>query len=148
MSTTYPRSTSSDHPGSDSDVHARTWLKPNQVDELRGTCLSEAVPTYRQDRNEAIVALAYDTGIRVGALDLLDVDQLDFQSGSLYLLSEIQKGNPPPATLDLEASTARLLRRYLRDRWKDTPALFPSRSSDRLSERSVRPVIEKLARLD
>ena len=34
---------------------------------------------------------------------------------------------------------------YLRDRWKDTDALFPTRSSDRLSTRSLRRLVGKLA---
>ena len=52
---------------------------------------------------------------------------------------------PPPATLELATDTVRLLRRYLRDRWKDTDALFPTRSSDRITTRSLQRVIEKLA---
>ena len=145
MSTTHPTSTTSHRPRRKSDVHARTWLKPTQVDTLRDVCLTESVPTYLQDRNEAIVALMYDTGLRVAELVALDVEYLDLEAGTVFLPSEIQKGNPAPATLGLEASTVRLLRRYLRDRWKDTPALFPSRSSDRITARSIRRLVEKLA---
>lgn len=145
MSTTDTARTVSHRPRSNSDVQATTWLKPRQVTALRDVCLTEAVPTYLQDRNEAIVALLYDTGLRVGELVALDVDHLDLEAGTLFLPSAIQKGSPPPATLALEAGTVRLLRRYLRDRWKESPALFPARSSDRISERSVRRLIKKLA---
>ena len=150
MSTTNPTRPSSNRPRTNSEVHSRgtaratTWLKPRQVERLRDVCLSDAVPTYLQDRNEALVALAYDTGLRVGELVALDVDHVDLDAGTVYLPSRIQKGSPPPATLELEASTVRLLRRYLRDRWKDTDALFPSRSSDRLTSRAVRNLVEKL----
>ncbi|WP_247010813.1 site-specific integrase [Halorientalis litorea] len=146
MSTTHTDVTNPDVQHTDSNGRARTWLKPEQVDQMRDVCLTEAVPTYLQDRNEAIVALLYDAGLRAGELCALDVDHVDLEAGTVYLPSEIQKGSsPPPATLELQSETVRLLRRYLRDRWKDTRALFPTRSSDRLSTRSLQRLIEKLA---
>lgn len=105
---------------------ARTWLTPNQVEQLRDVCLTDAVPTYLQDRNEALVVLAYDAGLRAGELVGLDVDHVDLDAGTVYLPTRIQKGDAPPATLALKRDTVRVLRRYLRDRWKDTPALIRS----------------------
>ena len=145
MSTTHTDVTNPDVQHTDSDGRARTWLKPEQVDRLRDVCLTDAVPTYLQDRNEAIVALLYDAGLRAGELCALDVDHLDLDAGTVYLPSRIQKGSPPPATLELATDTVRLLRRYLRDRWKDTDALFPTRSSDRPTTRSLQRLVEKLA---
>jgi len=147
MSTTTPTSDRPNRSRSKSEVHDRatTWLKPGQVDHLRDVCLTGAVPTYLQDRNEAIVALAYDAGLRVGELVALDTDHVDLEAKTVYLPSRIQKGSPPPATLGLDGDTVRLLRRYLRDRWKDTEALLPSRSSERISERAVRNLVGKLA---
>jgi integrase len=137
-----PASSDSNH---DVDARARTWLKPDQVEELRDVCLSDAVPTYLQDRNEAIITLLYDAGLRAGELCALDVDHLDLDARMVYLPSAIQKGSPPPATLELNRETTRVLRRYLRDRWKETPALFPSRSSDRLTTSSLQHLIETFA---
>ena len=145
MSTTHTDVTNPDVQHTDSDGRARTWLKPEQVDRLRDVCLTDAVPTYLQDRNEAIVALLYDAGLHAGELCALGVDHLDVDAGTVYLPSRIQKGLPPPATLELATDTVRLLRRYLRDRWKDTDALFPTRSSDRLTTRSLQRLVEKLA---
>ena len=145
MSTIHTTVTNPDVQHTDSDGRARTWLKPEQVDRLRDVCLTDAVPTYLQDRNEAIVALLYDAGLRAGEVCALGVDHLDLDAGTVYLPSRIQKGSPPPATLELAPDTARLLRRYLRDRWKDTDALFPTRSSDRLTTRSLQRLVEKLA---
>ena len=145
MSTTHTDVTNPDVQHTDSDGRARTWLKPEQADRLRDVCLTDAVPTYLQDRNEAIVALLYDAGLRAGELCALEVDHLDLDAGTVYLPSRIQKGSPPPATLELAPDTVRLLRRYLRDRWKDTDALFPTRSSDRLTTRSLQRLVEKLA---
>ncbi|MWV41186.1 site-specific integrase [Natrialba sp. INN-245] len=145
MSTTHTDVTNPDVQHTDSDGRARTWLKPEQVEQLRDVCLSGAVPTYLQDRNETIVALLYDAGLRAGEVCALDVDHVDLEAGTVYLPSRIQKGSPPPATLELANDTVRLLRRYLRDRWKDTDALFPTRSSDRLTTRSLQRLVEKLA---
>ncbi|GAB6880735.1 hypothetical protein JCM17823_30200 [Halorubrum gandharaense] len=145
MSTTHTDVTNPDVQHTDSNGRARTWLKPEQVDQMRDVCLTDAVPTYLQDRNEAIVALLYDAGLRAGELCALEVDHLDLDAGTVYLPSRIQKGSPPPATLELAPDTTRLLRRYLRDRWKDTDALFPTRSSDRLTTRSLQRLVEKLA---
>jgi len=124
---------------------ARTWLKPEQVEQLRDECLTDTCPTYLQDRDEAIVTLAYDAGLRAAELAGLDVDHVDLDAGTVYLPTAIQKGSPPPATLELDRDTVRTLRRYLRDRWKDTSALFPTRSSDRITTRSLRRLVEKLA---
>lgn len=128
---------------------AKSWLKPPQVEALRDVCLTEAVPTYLQDRDEALIALLYDAGLRAGETCGLDVDHLDFEAGTVYLPGEIQKSangrTPPPATLELAPDTVRLLRRYLRDRWKDTEAVFPSRSSPRLTPRSLRRRVKRLA---
>ena len=145
MSSTEPMLSNPDVEDSDEYSRAQTWLKPNQVERLRDVCLSEAVAPYLQDRNEVIVALLYDAGLRAGELCALDVSHLDLENGTVYLPSAIQKGSPPPATLKLKPETVRLLRRYLRDRWKDTTALFPTRSSDRITTRSLQRLIEKLA---
>jgi integrase/recombinase XerD len=52
---------------------------------------------------------------------------------------------PPPVTLGLADDTARLVSAYLTNRWKDSPALFPSCSSDRISEQGVRDMLYKVA---
>lgn len=131
-----------------SDVHATTWLKPEQVEQMRDVCLTEAFPTYLQDRNEAIVALLYDLGLRASELCGLDVEYVDLEAGTVFLPSRIQKGDPIPATLELGrwgTDASRPLRRYLNRRWKDTDAVFPTRSSDRLTTRSLERLIKKIA---
>jgi integrase/recombinase XerC len=147
MPTAHHDTTNSDvhSTGTDDGGRARTWLKPDQVEQLRDGCLTDTCPTYLQDRDETIITLAYDAGLRAGELAGLDVEHVDLDAGTLYLPTSIQKGSPPPATLELERDTVRTLRRYLRDRWKDTAALFPTRSSDRITTRSLRRLVEKLA---
>jgi integrase/recombinase XerC/integrase/recombinase XerD len=125
------------------------WLTPDQVDDLRSACYSTGAD-YLQQRNEAIIALMYDTGLRVGELVAVKVDMLREGNTALYLPTEIQKdypndNEPAPATLELSADVSRLLSSYLNSRWKDSPALFPSRSSDRITTQGIRNAISKVA---
>lgn len=133
----------------DTKVRATVWLKPDQVDALRSACYDVGAP-YLQQRNEAIVALLYDTGLRVGEAVAVNVEHLRDDCETLYLPGHIQKdyptdNSPGPKPLGLSADTTRVLRAYLNSRWKDTEALFPSRSSDRITTQGVRDMLKKVA---
>lgn len=130
-------------------VQADAWLKPSQVERLRSACYSVGAD-YLQQRNEAIIALLADTGLRVGELVAVDVDFLRDGNSALYLPAQIQKdyptdSSPNAATLELADDVSRLLSSYLTNRWKDSPALFPSRSSDRITTQGVRDMLHKVA---
>lgn len=130
------------------DVEPQTWLKPEQIDSMKDACLSADFPPYLQDRNLAIVSLMYDTGFRAAETVALNTEHLDLNAGVVRLPSDLQKGNAPSVQIELGkygADSSRDLRRYLRDRWKDTDALFPSRSDDRLTTRSLRRLIGRVA---
>jgi len=130
---------------------ARAWLKPEQVADLRDAALASGA-TYLQERNDMIVALLYDLGLRVGELVTLDAGDFDLDERELYLPAHKQKDypdpdhSPPPRYMDVDREVCRDLRRYLDRRWKDPGALLPSRQSDRMSTESVRNVISRLAR--
>lgn len=133
----------------DSQVRATVWLTPEQVDELRSACYRVGTD-YLQQRNEAIIALCYDTGLRVGELVQVDVELLRQDNTELYLPGAIQKdypnaNSPGPRTIEVASDTTRLLSAYLANRWKDSPALFPSRSSDRITTQGVRNMLHKVA---
>ena len=133
----------------DSKVRAKVWLKPEQVEALRSACYSTGA-NYLQQRNEAIIAVLADTGLRVGEIVAVDVEMLREENSTLYVPTEIQKdypneNSPPPATLELANDVARLLSSYLTNRWKDSEALFPSRSSDRCTTQAVRDMLHKVA---
>jgi integrase/recombinase XerC/integrase/recombinase XerD len=134
----------------DSKVRAKVWVTPTQVDALRSACYATGAE-YLQQRNEAIIASLYDSGLRVGELVQLDVELLRGGNSELYLPTGIQKdypndNSPPPVTLELSDDTARLLSAYLNTQWKDSLALFPSRSSDRISEQGIRNMLHKIAK--
>jgi integrase/recombinase XerC/integrase/recombinase XerD len=114
------------------------------------TAILQASASYLQERNDAMLALMYDTGLRVGELVDLNVEHLREHHAKLYLPTEVQKdypneNSPPPKTLTLASNTTRALTTYLNTRWKDPNALFPSRSSERISEQGVRDVVTKAA---
>jgi len=131
----------------DSKVRAKVWLTPDQVDDLRSTCYSTGAD-YLQQRNEAIIALMYDTGLRVGTSSRR-LDMLREGNSLLYVPTEIQKdypndNEPAPATLELASDVTRLLSSYLNSRWKDSAALFLSWTSDRITTQGVRDAISKV----
>jgi integrase/recombinase XerC/integrase/recombinase XerD len=133
----------------DSKVRAKVWLTPDQVDGLRNACYEQGAE-YLQQRNDAIITLMYDTGLRVGELVAVDVGMLREGNTELYLPAKIQKdypndNSPTPKRLGLSSDTTRLLSSYLSGRWKDSEALFPSRSSDRISTQGVRNIVSKAA---
>ncbi|WP_276249173.1 site-specific integrase [Haladaptatus sp. YSMS36] len=132
-----------------SKVRAKVWLTPDQVDALRTACYETGAP-YLQQRNEAIIALTYDTGLRVGELVDVDVEMLRERNSELYLPGHIQKdypndNSPGPVTLELSADVTRILSSYLNSRWKESSALFPARSSDRITTQGVRNLLHKVA---
>jgi integrase/recombinase XerD len=132
-----------------SKARASAWLKPDQVDALR-TAVYRCRPDYLQQRDDALIALMYDTGLRVGETVALNVEHLRDDRATLYLPGPIQKDyptdeSPGPARLGLAEDTTRTLSGYLANRWKDTEALFPSRSSPRLTPQAVRNMVEAVA---
>ena len=143
-----PQSTPSRKTGAQSK-QAATWLIPEQIETIRDACLSDTFPSYLQDRNETIITVLADTGLRVSELVALDWNYLDLdaESPELILPGNIQKGNKRDAYLDLDRETARQLRRYRNRVWKETPAMFPSRQSDRMSTTSVRRMVKKAAQV-
>ena len=119
-----------------SKVQASVWLKPDQLDALR-TAVYRCRPDYLQERDDTILTLMYDTGVRVGELVAIDTDHLRDDNSVLYLPAHIQKeyptdNSPSAARLGLATDTTRTVTSYLSQRWKDTTALFPSRSSERI----------------
>ncbi len=140
-----------------SNGRAKVWLKPNQVRDLQAAAQSDSFLGYLRDRNEMIVRLLYDTGLRVGELVQLDVDYLHLEDEQPYvdIPAHIQKDYPTdrspkyqPMNLGIDQSTEDTvprLRAYLNNRWKDSDAIFPSRQSDRMTTESVRRVIRSLA---
>ena len=128
----------------------RSWLKPEQIDQLRTATVANSAD-YLAARNDAIIALLADTGLRVGELvQVTDNGMFDADDGVLRIPSGIQKQypngqTPPPRTIDLEADTVRTIQTFLNSRWKESEYLFPSRQKPKMTEQAVRNVIQNAA---
>lgn len=133
-------------------VEAKHWLKPDQVEQLRTATVRES-PTYLAQRNDAIIAVLYDAGLRIDELVQLDVEMLDLNEGYIGLPADVQKdyptdNSPSYTEIELADETVRTLQNWLNTRWKDTTALFPSRQSPRISTDAVRESVVKKAAVD
>ena len=124
------------------------YLKPAQVEAMRDA----AYTGDHGDRDDAIVTVLYDTGLRRGELAQVDRDMLDLDEGELRVPASIQKdypndNTPSPVTFGLDRSgelrTVRTLRAYLGDDREG--ALIPSRKSDRMTGKGINDVVKRLA---
>lgn len=135
-----------------SSDQASTWLHPDQIERLRTACYRDRFrPPFRQ-RNDALITLLYDTGLRVGELVELALDHLDLDAGTVRRpAADGHDGRPtgPPDVLDLDPAhsigTVRLLVPYLSDREGDDTTLFPSRDGGHLTPKAVRDVVNRAA---
>lgn len=141
-------STSSDKADStDTNV---SWLKPDQVEDMRDA----AHEGRHGPRDDAIVTILYDTGLRRGELSQVNRDMLDLEEEQLRIPANIQKdypndNSPSAATFALDRSTelrtVRTLRAYLGGRDGNSPALFPSQKSNRMTGKALNDVVKRLA---
>lgn len=128
-----------------------SWLKPDQVEMMRDA----AYQGRHGDRDDAVVTMLYDTGLRRGELAQVDRGMLDLDEQELRIPPHIQKdypndNSPDPVTFGLDRGsdlrTVRTLRRYLDARDDASPALFPSQKSDRLTGKAINDIVKRLAR--
>jgi len=106
-------------------------------------------------RDEAIVTLLYDTGLRRSELSGVDRAMLDLAERELRIPPEIQKdypneNTPKRATFELDRGgdlrTVRTLRAFLNTREDRKKALFPSQKSDRMTGKAINDVVKRLAK--
>lgn len=126
------------------------WLKPEQVEALRDA----AHQGNHGPRDDAIVTLLYDCGLRRRECSLVDEAMLDLEDETLRIPAGIQKDyptdrTPDPTTFELDRGgdlrTVRTLRAWLAARDADAPALFPSRKADRMSGKGINDVVQRCA---
>lgn len=131
------------------------WLKPNQVQAIRDACYSDVFGSASQSRNDAIIALLYDTGLRPAEAVAVTRGMFHPDEPSIRLTSSIQKqypnsGTPPAVTIELcqdslTSDTARTVQNWLNSRSDDSMYLFTSRQGNSLSTRRLRQVVKKAA---
>jgi len=132
------------------------YLNLDQIEQLRDAAYAGG--TANPMRNEVLVVVMADFGLRVSEAVQLRKSHFDFKGGYLELPASIQKDypvegkSPRQATLEIDPyghfGTQRLLKQYFASEWwqaQDGDHLFPSRQSDQISPRSGRNIIEDLA---
>ncbi len=126
---------------------AKTWLPSEDVEKMCATCCSSSVATYLQDRNQAILELMADAGTRAGEVVNLDVDDLYVKEPPpcIQIPSRKSFSQSPTMLLEVEEETGETLEQYIEERWKNTKAAFPSRSSDRITTRSLQRLVKNIA---
>lgn len=131
------------------------YLNLNQIDHLRDAAYDDSSRTAMRD--EVLVVILADFGLRVSEATQLRKSDFDFSSGYLELPGSIQKdyptnSSPSMASLEIDPwkqfETARLLKRYFNSDWwqaQDNNYVFPSRQSEQISSRTARNIINRLA---
>lgn len=137
-----------DRSATETNIH---WVKPEQVEAMR-----DAAHQGRHGaRDDAIITLLYDTGLRRGELAQVDRAMLDLDDEQLRIPGSIQKDypndqSPGPVTFVLDRAgtlrTVRTLRAYLSTRESESTALFPSRKSNRMTGKGINDVVKRGAR--
>lgn len=126
------------------------FVKPQQVEAMRDA----AYEGLHGQRDDAIVTLLYDTGLRRSELSAVDREMVDLDDGQLRLPSGIQKdypneNTPDPVTVGLDPEsdlrTVRTLRGYLSTRDDDSAALVVSQKSNRMTGKGINDVVKRLA---
>lgn len=149
----------------DPETSQHVWIRPEQFYELIKVAHNETeqwLPgrdepvtgwNHLNLRDELIIQVMYDTGIRVGELVQLNIDDLHLQAETphIFLRPEIQRepsqGRPRSAarmTFDFQ-DTAQKLRIWKNSRWKDTEAVFPSQMGNRITRERVWQIVNELA---
>lgn len=132
------------------DHDDKHWLKPGQVDAMREGAREGRHPR----RDDAIVTILYDTGLRREELSLTDRAMIDLEDELLRIPTSIQKDfpndrSPPPATFELDRSdqldVVATIEAYLQQRDDDHSALFPSQKSPRLSGKAINDAVKRAA---
>ena len=121
------------------------YLDENEIDSILDRVREESKPQF-VNRDLAIIALGIGTGMRVGALTQIDIEDIDFKNNTIHV---IEKGNKE-RYLDFGTNTRNILSAWLLDRATyfgdvETNALFISQWRQRLSVEGVRKFMKKYA---
>jgi site-specific recombinase XerD len=121
------------------------YLEQEEINTILERIKEESKPQF-VNRDLAIIALGVGTGIRVGALVQINVDDIDFKENTIHV---IEKGGKE-RYLKFGTNTRNILSAWLIDRATyfedvDTEALFISQHRRRLTTEGVRKFMEKYA---
>ena len=121
------------------------YLEENEIDNILSKIQKESKPQF-VNRDLAIITLGIGTGIRVGALVQINVEDIDFKENTIHV---IEKGGKE-RYLKFGTNTRNILSAWLIDRETyfdnvETDALFISQWRQRLTTEGVRKLMNKYA---
>ena len=121
------------------------YLEQDEINNILDRIKIESKPQF-VNRDLAIIALGVGTGIRVGALVQINVNDIDFKENTIHV---IEKGDKE-RYLKFGTNTRNILSAWLIDRSTyfenvDTDALFISQWRKRLTVEGVRKLMDKYA---
>jgi integrase/recombinase XerC/integrase/recombinase XerD len=129
------------------------YVTLSQIDDLRDSAHEREQRYDTALRDELIVVLLADFGLRAGELVQLNKENFILEQGDLMLPASVQKDYPvedkSPSSVRLEIdpenhfNTERLIRTYFRE--LDSEWVFSSREDGHISEDTIRNVIRDLA---
>jgi integrase/recombinase XerC/integrase/recombinase XerD len=135
----------------------RQYLEIDQIRELREACHSRDQRYDTSLRDELIVVLLSNLGLRVSELINLKKSHLKLSQSEIILPADIQKdypnnSSPSTAIMRLDPqnhfNTKQLIRSYLKSSYFEKYGdefLFPSRQSSKMTDHQVRRVIKEVA---
>lgn len=121
------------------------YLEQSEISSILDKIRAESKPQF-VNRDLAIITLGVVTGIRVGALTQIDIDDVNFRDNTIHV---IEKGSKE-RYLEFGTNTRNILSAWLIDRKTyfgdtDTNALFISQWRQRLTVEGVRKLMKKYA---
>ena len=104
--------------------------------------------TIAGSRDKAMLETLYSAGIRVSELVGLDIDDVDFISGVIKVFGKGSKERIVPIGEPALGAIRKYIDKRDKARWvRDKDAVFLNKSGRRLTDRSVRRVVDKYIRL-
>lgn len=123
--------------------HKVTYLTKAEINKLFKAIDKNQNETFRM-RDKTIISLALATALRVSALVNINVDDIDFEGGVIKVVEKRQKVREIP----IGENTKNMLKEYVEFRAEaykgvDSPALFLTKSYNRLSVWDANDMLEK-----
>jgi integrase/recombinase XerD len=124
------------------------YLTRDEVEQL-----SENVPTKNPLRNELIVRLLFETGVRIGELSRVKLENVDRENGDILVKSSKKRQRTEYRTVHYwSEATERLLTLWLDKGHRagiygasDSPYLFPTAKRERVREQAINDVVKQAA---
>jgi integrase/recombinase XerC len=110
------------------------------VDEIFRLLDTMKRDTWMDRRNLAMFETFYSTGMRIGELHMLNIQDIDFNTGLIRVLG---KGNKT-RIIPVGKSALDAIQTYRADLKKKCPAVFLNKNFARLGRRSIRRILDKV----